>query len=93
VGTGYVEGLDRYHANDVSWAEFKRRLRRDPAFQDIQVHKSERKGIYWASRAVDSETDLARLHSLAVECGIDRPRLDGPFVDSVSLSVRGRSGG
>jgi hypothetical protein len=76
----------------VRWAEFERRLRLDPAFRDVQVHKSERKNIHWASGTVDSETDLTRLRSLAAECGIEG-RLDGPYMHSVSLTVRGQSGG
>lgn len=90
VRAWYADGLDRDHAEDVRWAEFERRFRRDPAFRDVQVHKSERKNVHWASGAVNSEADLARLQSLAAECGIEGRRLDGPFVHSVSLTVRGR---
>ena len=93
VRAWYADDLDRDHAEDVRWAEFERRLRRDPAFRDVQIHKSERKNVHWASGAVDSEADLARLQSLAAECGIEGRRLDGPFLHSVSLTVRGQPGG
>ena len=65
-------GLDRDYAEDVRWAEFKTRLRQDPAFWDVRVNKSERKDIHWASGTVASEADLDRLRSLAAECGIER---------------------
>jgi hypothetical protein len=92
VETWYGDGLDRHYAEDVAWAEFQRRIRSDPAFSDVQVHKSARKNVHWASGTVDSEADLARLHSLAAECGIESRRLDGPFAHSISLFVRSRSG-
>ncbi len=84
-------GWDRYHADDLRWAEFKRRLREEPAFRDIRVEKTLRKNIYWAEGEVDSESDLVRLLSLASECGISRQRLDGPYAHSVSLTVRRKS--
>ena len=93
VRAWYADGLDRDHAEDMRWAEFERRFRRDPAFREVQVHKSERKNVHWASGTVETEADLARLHSLAAECGIEGRRLDGPFVQSVSLTVRGQPGG
>lgn len=89
VRAWYAAGLDRRHADDVRWTEFERRMRRDSAFQDIQVHKPERKNIHWASGAVDSEADLAGLHSLAAECGIERKRLDKTYVNGLRQSVRG----
>ena len=93
VRAWYAHGLDRDHAEDMRWAEFERRFHQNPAFHDVQVHKSERKNIHWASGLVDSEADLTRLEALAAECGIEGRRLDGPFVHSVSLTVRERSGG
>jgi hypothetical protein len=92
VRVWYADGLDGDHAKDVQWTAFERRLRRDPAFRDVQVHKSERKNIHWASGTVESQADLARLRSLAAECGIDGP-LDGPYAQSVSLTVRRQLGG
>lgn len=85
----YRDGIDLYHAEDLRWAEFERRFRQDRAFADVQVHKTERKEIHWASGSVASQTDLDRLITLAAECGIKDRRLDGPYVHSVSLRVRG----
>lgn len=82
----YEAGMDRYHAEDVRWAEFERRIGRDPAFRDVRINMTDRKNIYWASGTVASESELDRLKSLASRCGIER-RLDGPFAHSVSLTV------
>lgn len=89
VRAWYADALDRDHAEDVKWDAFERRVRTDPAFRDVQVNKSERKSIHWASGTVASESDLSRLRSLAAECGIEG-RLDGPYAHSVSLTARAR---
>jgi len=88
----YADGLDRDHAQDVKWAEFERRVGRDPAFRSVEIHKSERKNIHWASGTVGSAADLARLRYVAAECGIEG-RIDGPYAYSVSLTVRGQPSG
>ena len=86
VGKWYETGMDRYHADDVKWAEFGRALRKDAAFQDFEIHLSRKHG-YWVSGTVASEADIGRLNSLAIRCGITPP-LDGPFVSSVSITVK-----
>ncbi|MGL5094010.1 MAG: hypothetical protein ACRDD1_00375, partial [Planctomycetia bacterium] len=43
VQAWYTAGLDRYHAEDMKWAKFDRRLRRDPAFREVEIEKSVRK--------------------------------------------------
>lgn len=83
----YADGLDRDHAEDVKWDQFEKRVRKDPRFQNVQIHKSERKNVYWVTGTVESQADLERLRSLAAECEIDRQRLDGPYVHSISLTV------
>jgi hypothetical protein len=82
----YDTGMDRFHAEDVKWAEFERLIRQDSAFRDVSINVS-RKNTYWASGTVASKADLDRLASLASQCGI-KQRLNGPFVHSVSLTVR-----
>jgi len=92
VRAWYTDGLYERYAEDLRWAEFERRLRRDPSFCDVQVHLSELKNIHWASGEFDSDADLARLYSLATDCGIKKRRLDRPFVHSVTLTVRRQPG-
>ncbi len=46
VRAWYADALDRDHAEDMRWAEFERRLRRDPAFRHGEVHESKRKNIH-----------------------------------------------
>lgn len=79
---------NKYHTDDLRWAEFERRFRQDAAFREVRACKTVRKNIHWAEGKVDGENDLIRLRALAVECGITRERLDGPYAHSVSLSVR-----
>jgi hypothetical protein len=87
----YAKGMDELHAEDMKWTEFQRLLRRDRTFQDVKINLN-RKHFYWASGTVASEADLDRLKSLASRCGIEG-RIDGPFVHSVSLTVRAPPGG
>lgn len=82
----YENSWDRTHAEDIHWHNFERRCREDLAFKGVQIHKSVRKNIHWASGTVATEADLVRLRSLAVECGIAE-RIDGPYASSVSLMV------
>ncbi len=42
------------------WAEFGVALRRDPAFKNVEIKKSLRKGIYWVSGIVATDADLDR---------------------------------
>jgi hypothetical protein len=86
VKNWYENGMDRYHADDVKWAEFGRALRKDTTFQDLAIHLTRKHG-YWVSGTVASEADLGRLNSLAIRCGITPP-LDGPFVSSVSVTIK-----
>lgn len=87
VQSWYAAGFDRDHAEDMRWAEFERRMRLDPAFRDVTVHESVRKNVHWVSGVLDSESDLARLKAMAIECGIEQG-LEGPFQENKSLSVR-----
>lgn len=85
----YDKGLQYYHAEDVRWSEFGRLMRRDPAFRNVQIRLTHRKHIYYVEGSVASQADLDRLQSLAIDCGIDRKRLDGPYIHSVSIQVWG----
>lgn len=82
-------GLDWRHAEDVKWGAFESRLRQDPAFRDVQIHRPERKSLYWASGGVASQADLERLKSMAAECGLDRKQFEGPYSPGVRMDVRG----
>jgi hypothetical protein len=84
----YSTGMDRLHTEDLKWASFERLLRLDPAFQDVKVNLTDAKHIYWASGTVASDAELDRLKFLASHCGIEGGRIDGPYQDSVSLTVR-----
>ena len=87
VRNWYETGMDRYHSEDVKFVEFGRALRKDPAFQDIRICFTKTKHIYWVSGTVKSESDLSRLRFLAARYGITG-RLDGPFEDSISITIR-----
>ena len=76
---------------DLNWKEFGREFRKDPAFKDIKIELTERKHIYWASGTLTSENDLERLVPLANKCGIPGDRLDGPYFNSVSITIPGTS--
>lgn len=86
VQGAYANGAHLIHAEDVRWSTFERRFSQDPAFRFIQIHKTERKNIHWASGTVATEADLARLKGLAVECGIEGG-IDGPYAHSVSVTI------
>lgn len=83
----YDNGMDYRHAEDVQWSEFDRLMREDPAFQNVHITLTNRKHIYYVEGTVPSEADLDRLKSLALSCGIKREPLDGPFTNSISLTV------
>jgi hypothetical protein len=83
----YAKGMHRQHAEDLQWSQFERLIRRDPAFGNVQITLTDRKHIYYVEGTVPSREDLERLKSLASRCGIERERLDGPFVHSVSLTI------
>jgi hypothetical protein len=83
----YDKGMDRSYAEDVQWTKFEHLLRRDQAFRNVTIKLTDRKHIYWVEGTVASEEDLDRLRSLACSCGIKRERLDGPYVDSISLRI------
>ena len=89
----YDKGIDHDHAVAVQWSRFERLIRRDPAFRDVQVKVTARKRIYYVEGTVASEADVDRLKSLALNCGIERVRLDGPYMHSISLRVLSRGGG
>jgi hypothetical protein len=60
----YDTGMDRFHAEDLEYAEFVRTLRKDPAFHNVKPFVSP-KHLFWLRGTVASDADLARLRSLA----------------------------
>lgn len=70
VNGWYHSGMDRRHADDVAYARMGRTLQKDPAFQDVAVHFTRGKHIYWVSGAVDSHRELDRLKAIAAEAGV-----------------------
>lgn len=72
---------------DISWAKFKRDIRKDRRFRGITVKHF--RGVYWAEGALKTETDFNELVALAKECGIEDERLDGPYQDTISITVPG----
>jgi hypothetical protein len=71
----YESCLDLQHAEAVKWAEFQSRVRRDPAFRDVVIHRPHPpfKGGYWLSGTVASKADRDRLRMLAIQCGVELP--------------------
>lgn len=86
VQGAFANGAHHRYAEDVRWRTFERRCSQDPAFRFIQIHKTARKNIHWASGTVATEADLDRLKGLAVECGIEGG-IDGPYAHSVSVTI------
>lgn len=66
VWNWYAIGMDRWHTEDMQYAEFGRLLRKDPAFRNIELYVSG-KHISWIRGTVTSKADLDRLRSLAAQ--------------------------
>lgn len=71
VWNWYDTGMDRFHAEDLEYAEFVRVLRKDPAFHNVKASVSP-KHLFWLRGTVASDADLARLRSLAVQSRLIR---------------------
>jgi len=71
------------------WDRIEKEFRKDSKFQNIKIVSTERKKIYFVSGTLEFETDLYRLIALANECGINRGHLDGPYEDSISITIPG----
>jgi hypothetical protein len=67
VWNWYYTGMDRYHAEDLEYAEFSHVLRKDPRFCSVQLFVSP-KHIFWMRGKIASDADLARLRALANQC-------------------------
>jgi len=66
VWTWYDSGMDDRHTGYLGYVEFRRVVRKDPAFRHVQVSKPE-KNVCVIRGTLDSESDLVRLRSLEAQ--------------------------
>ena len=68
---GYQTGMDRRHTRHLEYAKFRRALRKDHTFDEVELYVSP-KDIFWMRGSVCTEADLVRLESLAARCRLIR---------------------
>jgi hypothetical protein len=62
----YEVGMDHRYTEELQWARLGRSMKKDPAFQCLEIHVSP-KHTYWVSGTVASADDLECLNSLALK--------------------------